>query len=188
MQHSHHSHPTFIQCKEIQPANPHHFLGHLAFGSKSLWFPLCGSNSNAGWQKVMISFFSSQIPFLEEINVLSTGFRPYSPTRRTWRRRCSWILRTPRSVSSCSSCATSCARSAARRGRRSAKRRGFGTSSRGRRSTTWRSPSRSWGKWRGRSWGMGWDGWMRRLLNVSDILYIFIGNGDEWDEECWFVR
>ena len=26
--------------------------------------------------------------------------------------------------------------------------------------------------------------WMRRLLNVSDILYIFIGNGDEWDEEC----
>jgi hypothetical protein len=31
---------------------------------------------------------------------------------------------------------------------------------------------------------MGWDGWMRRLLNVSDILYIFIGNGDEWDEEC----
>lgn len=50
MQHSHHSHPIFIQCKEIQPANPHNwhnFLGHLAFGSKSLWFPLCGSNSNA---------------------------------------------------------------------------------------------------------------------------------------------
>lgn len=167
---------------------------HITFSDIWLLDPKASDSHFAGQTPMLVGkkwwspFFSSQIPFLEEINVLSTGFRPYSPTRRTWRRRCSWILRTPRSVSSCSSCATSCARSAARRGRRSAKRRGFGTSSRGRRSTTWRSPSRSWGKWRGRSWGMGWDGWMRRLLNVSDILYIFIGNGDEWDEECWFVR
>ena len=123
-------------------------------------------------QKVMISFFLVRSLFWRRnsrpINRLSPT---NSPTRRTWRRRCSWILRTPRSVSCCSSCATSCARSEQRRGRRSAKRRAFGRSSRGRRSTTRRSPSRSWGKWRGRSWGMGWDGWEGYLMFLIFCIY-----------------